>query len=83
MNKIVNHVPILFYFSYEIPFFVTVTRFLPEVTSSFNSLYSVNFLTQYLTRFITAMVIPGVKIKLIILTRPPFCENMCSHTRKL
>lgn len=72
MNAIVILVPTISYFLYDMPFFVMATRSFPEVTSSFNSLYCVKHLTQYLTRFKTAIITAGVRIMISNIYDPPF-----------
>jgi hypothetical protein len=72
MNTIVILVPTISYFLYDMPFFVKATRSFPEVTSSFNSLYCVKHLTQYLTRFKTAIITAGVRIMISNIYDPPF-----------
>lgn len=81
MNTIVIHVPTIFYFLYDMPFFVKVTRSFPEVTSSFNSLYCVKHFTQYLTRFKTAIITAGVRIIVSNIYNPPFAIKHY-HNRK-
>ena len=72
MNTIVILVPTISYFLYDMPFFVMATRSFPEVTSSFNSLYCVKHLTQYLIRFKTAIITAGVRIMISNIYDPPF-----------
>lgn len=79
MNTIVIHVPTISYFLYDMPFFVMATRSFPEVTSSFNSLYCVKHLTQYLTRFKTAIITAGVRIITSNIYNPPFVINKLSQ----
>ena len=80
MNTIVILVPTISYFLYDMPFFVMATRSFPEVTSSFNSLYCVKHLTQYLTRFKTAIITAGVRI-ISNIYNPPFAIRLY-HNRK-
>lgn len=81
MNTIVIHVPTIFYFLYDMPFFVMATRSFPEVTSSFNSLYCVKHFIQYLTRFKTAIITAGVRIIVSNIYNPPFAIKHY-HNRK-
>ena len=65
-----------FWLSYDTPFFVTVTRSLPDVTSNFSSWYWVKHLMQYLIKSKIASTTAGVRILPNEFTISPFVTKL-------